>query len=122
MLLLMAKLHYILPPSQSRQDDMAACTNIAKVGQRVGLALSRDLLAALHSCLELPLPNGSNRHVSSNELAMSPEELIDPVHRRSWLLAKALESYSLDQALDLARSAETFITGSRGEPDPVPRG
>jgi hypothetical protein len=38
--------------------------------------------------------------------------LTDPVRRRSWLLAKALESHPLDQALELARTAEAFITGS----------
>ena len=35
----------------------------------------------------------------------------DPVHRRSWLLAKALETHPLDKALELARTAEAFITG-----------
>src|SRR5437763_9960052 len=41
-----------------------------------------------------------------------PEELRDPVRRRAWLLAKALQAQPLDRALDLARSAEGFITGS----------
>jgi hypothetical protein len=41
-----------------------------------------------------------------------PELLGDPPRRRSWLLAKALETHPLDQALDLARVAEAFITGS----------
>ena len=41
--------------------------------------------------------------------------LTDPVLRRSWLLAKALETHPLDEALELARSAEVFITAS-----PVP--
>jgi hypothetical protein len=41
-----------------------------------------------------------------------PSFLTDPVRRRSWLLAKALASHPLDQALELARSAESFITGS----------
>lgn len=39
----------------------------------------------------------------------------DPVgaqlRRRVWLLLKALEIRPLDEALELARSAETFITG-----------
>jgi DNA-binding CsgD family transcriptional regulator len=38
--------------------------------------------------------------------------LDDPVRRRSWLLAKALASHPLDQALELARNAEAFITGA----------
>lgn len=40
------------------------------------------------------------------------EALTDPVRRRSWLLAKALETQPLDQALELARAAEAFVTGS----------
>ena len=40
------------------------------------------------------------------------EVLTDPVRRRSWLLAKALESQPLEEALELARTAEAFITGS----------
>src|SRR5947207_3111636 len=45
-----------------------------------------------------------------------PEEVLNnPVRRRSWLLTKALESLSLDKALELARSAEAFITGSVSE-------
>jgi hypothetical protein len=40
------------------------------------------------------------------------------VRRRSWLLSKALESHPLDQALDLARSAEAFITGSQTDTGP----
>jgi hypothetical protein len=50
--------------------------------------------------------------VSTNELAGMPELLSDPPRRRSWLLAKALETHPLDQALDLARHAEAFITGT----------
>jgi DNA-binding CsgD family transcriptional regulator len=49
---------------------------------------------------------------TSNEPADLPEVLHDPVRRRSWLLAKALETHPLDQALELARGAEAFITGS----------
>jgi hypothetical protein len=40
------------------------------------------------------------------------EVLTDAVRRRSWLLAKALEAHPLDEALELARTAEAFITGS----------
>ena len=36
--------------------------------------------------------------------------LNDPVQRRSWLLAQALETEPLDRALELARAAEAFIT------------
>ena len=50
--------------------------------------------------------------VSTDELAGMPELLSDPPRRRSWLLAKALETHPLDQALDLARYAEAFITGT----------
>ncbi len=37
--------------------------------------------------------------------------LNDPVRRRSWLLARALETQPLDRALELARTAEAFIAG-----------
>jgi hypothetical protein len=40
------------------------------------------------------------------------ELLNDPIRRRSWLLAKALEHHPLDQALEVARTAEAFITGA----------
>jgi hypothetical protein len=50
--------------------------------------------------------------VSTDELTGVPELLSDPPRRRSWLLAKALETHPLDQALDLARHAEAFITGT----------
>ena|ERR1051325_2236959 len=50
----------------------------------------------------------------SIDLAEVAGLLADPVRRRSWLLAKALASHPLDQALELARSAEAFITGSPG--------
>lgn len=40
-------------------------------------------------------------------------EIVDqPSRRRSWLLAKALETCTFDQALDLARTAEEFIAGT----------
>src|SRR5205085_5977582 len=47
-----------------------------------------------------------------------PEELRDPVRRRAWLLAKALQSQPLDRALELARSAEGFIIGAAADEDP----
>lgn len=50
--------------------------------------------------------------VSTDEVAGLPELLNDPPRRRSWLLAKALETHPLEQALDLARVAEAFITGA----------
>ena len=37
--------------------------------------------------------------------------LPEPSHRRWWLLCKALESLPLDQAVNLARSAEEFVMG-----------
>jgi hypothetical protein len=50
--------------------------------------------------------------VTAEESAGLPELLDDPPRRRSWLLAKALETHPLEQALDLARVAEAFITGA----------
>jgi hypothetical protein len=45
-----------------------------------------------------------------------PEQVLnDPIRRRAWLLSKALESLPLDRALEFARSAEAFITGSLTE-------
>jgi hypothetical protein len=65
-----------------------------------------------------------NPDATSREPAVLPEPLQDPVRRRSWLLAKALESHSLDQALKLARAAEAFIIGSSSSetaaPSPTP--
>jgi hypothetical protein len=37
--------------------------------------------------------------------------ITDPATRRCWLLIKALECATLDQAIDLARKAEDFIAG-----------
>jgi hypothetical protein len=37
------------------------------------------------------------------------------VRRRSWLLSKALDSRPLDQALELARKAEMFVSGAHPE-------
>ena len=48
----------------------------------------------------------------ASELADLHQLLHDPVRRRSWLLNKAMESHPLDQALELAREAEAFITGA----------
>ena len=42
-----------------------------------------------------------HRDVSASEAAGLPELLDDPIRRRSWLLAKALQTHPLDQALDL---------------------
>ena len=53
-----------------------------------------------------------HRDVSASEAVGLPGLLDDPIRRRSWLLAKALQTHPLDQALDLARVAEAFITGS----------
>ena len=57
---------------------------------------------------------GNKPDDKSIDLAEVAGLLADPVRRRSWLLAKALASHPLDQALELARSAEAFITGSPG--------
>jgi hypothetical protein len=38
--------------------------------------------------------------------------MLDPVRRRSWLFAKALETAPLSSALALAQAAEAFITGT----------
>jgi len=51
-----------------------------------------------------------------NPVPADPTELLaDPVRRRSWLLSKALESVPLDKALELARSAEAFISSAHAE-------
>lgn len=39
----------------------------------------------------------------------------DPARRRCWLLGKALEGWPLDRAIDLARTADAFITGGGAE-------
>jgi hypothetical protein len=49
---------------------------------------------------------------ASSEPADLDDLLLDPVRRRSWLLNKAMEAHPLDQALELAREAEAFITGA----------
>jgi hypothetical protein len=52
------------------------------------------------------------------DINLPAQVLNDPIRRRAWLLSKALESLPLDRALEFARSAEAFITGSlteRGE-------
>jgi len=54
----------------------------------------------------------------SDQLGL-PDELRDPVKRRAWLLAKALQAQPLDRALDLARSAEGFITGAGADEAPA---
>jgi hypothetical protein len=50
---------------------------------------------------------------------MSNESLLDcPLHRRRWLLFKALETKPLREALLLAQAAEEFISqSSRPQPD-----
>ena len=56
-------------------------------------------------------PENNNQQVAIGSQQFEfPQELSDPVRRRAWLLAKALETQPLDRALDLARAAETFIT------------
>jgi hypothetical protein len=39
------------------------------------------------------------------------DALNEGVHQRCWLLAKALESASLDEALEVARAADEFLRG-----------
>jgi hypothetical protein len=55
---------------------------------------------------------GDNEPDKWADLTEVAQLLADPVRRRSWLLAKALASHPLDQALELARNAEVFITGA----------
>jgi DNA-binding CsgD family transcriptional regulator len=43
----------------------------------------------------------------------------DPVGRRWWLLAKALESMPLAQALQLAQETESFLAGAQGDDIPA---
>jgi DNA-binding CsgD family transcriptional regulator len=53
------------------------------------------------------------RQAGRSDYAGLPDEILnDPRRRRAWLLSKALESSPLDRALELARAAEVFITGS----------
>jgi hypothetical protein len=54
--------------------------------------------------------NNNQQDAGGSQQFEFPQELSDPVRRRAWLLAKALETQPLDRALDLARAAETFIT------------
>lgn len=58
--------------------------------------------------------SGANKEpiARSSELTDLTELLHDPVRRRSWLLAEALKTLPLGQALELARGAEAFITAS----------
>jgi hypothetical protein len=37
-------------------------------------------------------------------------KIVDPITRRLWLLSKALESVPLDRAIELARTADEFLT------------
>src|SRR5262249_44748420 len=52
--------------------------------------------------------------LTPNERAMAMDEqlMLDPVRRRSWLFAKALETAPLSEALAFAEAAEVFITGA----------
>lgn len=59
-------------------------------------------------------PTRQDPHAAHTELA--DDLLHDPIRRRAWLMAKALESHPLDKALGLARAAEAFITQSRTDP------
>lgn len=45
-------------------------------------------------------------------MAMDEQLMLDPVRRRSWLFAKALETTPLREALAFAEAAEAFITGA----------
>jgi len=45
-------------------------------------------------------------------MAMDEHLMLDPVRRRSWLFAKALETAPLREALAFAEAAEAFITGA----------
>jgi hypothetical protein len=54
--------------------------------------------------------NSNRQDATGSQHLEFPQELSDPVRRRAWLLAKALETQPLDRALDLARAAEMFIT------------
>lgn len=48
----------------------------------------------------------------SAKLSNDALSLCEPAQRRWWLLCKALECTPLDRALDLARTAEEFVTGA----------
>jgi len=53
-----------------------------------------------------------NREGNATDPTSLIELIADPGRRRSWLLAKALETHPLDEALELARTAEAFIIGA----------
>ena len=58
----------------------------------------------------------------AHEGALPDEILRDPPRRRAWLLSRALECFPLDRALELARAAEAFISGSiAGKGDDSPQ-
>lgn len=93
------------------------------MNQRVGLTLSRRLLAALRNRQEpaikpievcpgsLPISGERDKKLEVTASRRNLLQLLDdPVHRRMWLLAKALEIHPFELALELARIAETFIT------------
>ena len=63
------------------------------------------------------LNSAKHPDVAPDAGAQPPETLKDPVRRRSWLLSKALDSRPLDQALELARKAEMFVSGAHPEAD-----
>ena len=46
----------------------------------------------------------------------------DPTRRRVWLLTKALEEHSLQEALRLVQAVEAFLTGTRDEGAAQPSG
>jgi hypothetical protein len=62
-------------------------------------------------------PEEQNNQTHEGTYTDLPHDMLrgDPVRRRAWLLSKALESFPLDRALELARAAEEFISGSVAE-------
>jgi hypothetical protein len=99
---------------------MSGCSSFGKDRPLLGrirgryacLALSGKLLAALQE-YRVPV------QVNDSCQAADPTRSEAPSSRRAWLLAKALEVRPLNEALELARIAEAFISG-HGRLDPGP--
>ena len=73
----------------------------------------------IRACTTMTTEDEDKREETPSDRLGLPDELRDPVKRRAWLLAQALQSQPLDRALDLARSAEGFITGTGSDGTPA---
>jgi hypothetical protein len=76
-----------------------------------GIMEGSPALGAREASTHSMSPEDNNQQVTTGDQQLEfPQDLSDPVRRRAWLLVKALETQPLDQALELARAAETFLT------------